>query len=240
MRRSIVRRLRASSDASVSSETEQTEERSEHHSPRRGPTRRAALLVAGLVVVLAWALDQLTKSWVVAHMELGERIDALPPVLYWQYHLNPGAAFSLGTDHTWLFTLIMVVVLGYVLWRARELGGSWRWAIALGGLAGGVTGNLTDRLFRPPGFGVGEVVDFIAVPRFAIFNVADSFIVCSMIGICLLLVTGLQLDGSRATAEPRGDEAEQDHAERHDPERDDPKRAETGPEEQNEPQDEVR
>ena len=70
-------------------------------------------------------------------------------------------------------------------------------AAALGGLAGGVLGNLTDRLFRPPAFGRGHVVDMISVPHFAIFNVADSFIVCSVIGVALLVMTGRRLDGTR-------------------------------------------
>ncbi|MDO5493682.1 MAG: signal peptidase II [Nesterenkonia sp.] len=185
----------------------------EHPVPH-SPSRRTAVTAAALIAVFAWVLDQATKTWVVSTMALGERIDVLPPVLYWQYHLNPGAAFSMGTDHTWLFTVIMVVVLAYVVWRARHLGGSWRWAAALGGLVGGVCGNLTDRLFRPPGFGLGEVVDFIAVPRFAIFNVADSFIVCSMIVICLLMLIGLHLDGTRVTSsesshdDPEGHEQE--------------------------------
>ena len=62
---------------------------------------------------------------------------------------------------------------------------------------GGVLGNLTDRLFRPPAFGRGHVVDMISVPHFAIFNVADSFIVCSVIGVALLVMTGRRLDGTR-------------------------------------------
>ena len=67
----------------------------------------------------------------------------------------------------------------------------------LGGLAGGVLGNLTDRLFRPPSFGQGHVVDMISVPRFAVFNVADSFIVCSILAIAFLVMTGRRLDGTR-------------------------------------------
>ena len=50
----------------------------------------------------------------------------------------------------------------------------------VGGLLGGALGNLTDRLFRSPGFPEGHVVDFIAVPNFPIFNVADTFITCSV------------------------------------------------------------
>lgn len=147
-------------------------------------------------------------------MTLGEQLDAVPPVLYWRYHLNPGAAFSMGTDHTWIFTLIQFVVLCAAIWYARRLGGSWWWTAGLGGLAGGVAGNLTDRILRPPSlvegsfeqFGQGHVVDFIAVPHFAIFNIADSFIVCSIIVLCALMLFGFNIDGSRESKK----QAEQD------------------------------
>lgn len=140
-------------------------------------------------------------------MTLGEQIEALGPVLHWQYHLNPGAAFSMGTEHTWIFALIQFMVLCVAIWYTRRLGGSWMWTAGLGGLMGGVAGNLTDRLLRPPSlvqggfdqFGQGHVVDFIAVPNFAIFNIADSFIVCSIIGLCAMMLFGLNVDGSRET-----------------------------------------
>lgn len=169
------------------------------------PSRRTAILLAGVVAVFAWMLDQGTKLWVERTMEIGQQIDALPPVLYWRYHLNPGAAFSMGTEHTWIFTIIQTVVLCLGLYFLRRLGGSWLWTLGLGGLIGGVAGNLTDRYFRYPSlvegsfqdFGQGHVVDMIAVPNFAIFNVADSFIVCSIIGICAMMLFGLNIDGTR-------------------------------------------
>ncbi|GGE61788.1 signal peptidase II [Nesterenkonia cremea] len=188
--------------------------------PQRGPTRRAALILAALMAVGAWVLDQGTKLWVERTLELHEQVEVLPPVLYWRHHLNPGAAFSMGTDHTWFFTLIMTAVLIFVIWHSRKLGGSWPWTLGLGGLAGGVAGNLTDRLFRPmhPAdggehvFGLGAVVDFIAVPNFAVMNVADIFITCSMIGMCLLMLTGRNIDGSREGRESEPADAEEDSA----------------------------
>ena len=190
--------------------------------PLRGPSRRAALILAALVAVAAWALDQGSKLWVERTLDLHEQVEVLPPVLYWRHHLNPGAAFSMGTDHTWVFTLIMVAVLLVVMWHSRRLGGSWLWTLGLGGLAGGITGNLTDRLFRPPSledgsfvsFGQGHVVDFIAVPNFAVMNVADIFITCSMVGLCLLVLTGRTIDGSIEGRASEQENAEQENAER--------------------------
>ena len=124
-------------------------------------------------------------------------IDVFPPLLRWYFIRNSGAAFSMGESVTWIFTIIQAAVLVYVaVFLVRKIG-SLPWALALGGLMGGVAGNLTDRLFRPPSFGHGHVVDFIALPNFAIFNVADMFIVCSMIGICLLLFMGKEVDGKQ-------------------------------------------
>jgi signal peptidase II len=70
------------------------------------------------------------------------------------------------------------------------------WAIALGMLLGGALGNLTDRIFRSPGIFQGEVVDFIAPKGFAVFNLADSAIVCGGILIVLLSFRGLDPDGT--------------------------------------------
>ena len=162
-------------------------------SPRAG---RRAVLTALIVAVLAYALDQLTKYAVESTMQLGDSVAVIPGVLRWHYILNPGAAFSIGEDHTWVFTIIQAVVAVAALVGIARVR-STPWALALGGLAGGVLGNLTDRLFRPPAFGRGHVVDMISVPHFAIFNVADSFIVCSVIGVALLVMTGRRLDGTR-------------------------------------------
>ncbi|GAB3756906.1 hypothetical protein GCM10027591_06230 [Zhihengliuella somnathii] len=160
--------------------------------------RRIGVLAA--VFVVAVGLDQLTKWIVETRMELGEKIPVIDPLLSWHYILNPGAAFSIGTDYTWIFTLFqaaVVVFIAVIAARVRYL----PWALALGGVAGGAAGNLIDRLFREPSFGMGHVVDFIALPNFAVFNIADSFVVCSMIGACLLIFRGFALDGTRPDAD---------------------------------------
>ncbi|WP_442860528.1 signal peptidase II [Arthrobacter sp. zg-Y820] len=157
--------------------------------------------------VLALGFDQLTKWWVESTMTLGQVTDVLPPVLRWHYILNPGAAFSIGTDHTWVFTIIMVAVSGFLVYLMLKVR-SLSWAIALGLVLGGALGNLTDRLFRAPSFGQGHVVDFIALPNFAIFNIADSCVVSGVILVCLLTLRGTGLDGKRD--EPRNSVAVHD------------------------------
>ncbi|WP_411734363.1 signal peptidase II [Paeniglutamicibacter sp.] len=169
--------------------------------PKAGSgTKRHLVLAASALAMLALVLDQITKRIVESSMYEGQVIDVLPPLLRWYYIKNSGAAFSMGEGYTWIFSIIQAAVLLYVaVFLVRKIR-VWPWVLALGGLMGGVAGNLTDRLFRPPSFGQGHVVDFIALPNFAIFNVADMFIVCSMIGICLLLFTGRELDGSKSVA----------------------------------------
>ena len=160
-----------------------------------GRTRRAGLLMLVLAAA-ALAFDQLTKLWVVRTMTEGQITDVAAPLLRWHFIRNPGAAFSIGTDYTWVFTIIMVLVSGFLIYlmsRVRSLG----WATALGLVLGGALGNLTDRLFREPSFGQGHVVDFIAFPNFAIFNIADSCVVSGVILVCLLTLRGIDLDGTR-------------------------------------------
>ena len=153
-----------------------------------------------MLAAVVFAIDQGTKYLVVTQMQLGERITVIDGLLWWYSIRNSGAAFSMGENVTWIFTLVMVaaaIVVLYLLRRTRSLS----WTLALGGLLGGICGNLFDRLFREPGFGSGHVVDFISVPNFAIFNVADSAICVCMALVVLLNFMGLNLNGTKAPQE---------------------------------------
>lgn len=165
---------------------------------RRTPRPGLLWLFAGFAA-FAYAFDQLTKLWVTGSMVEGERIPVLPPLLHWYYIRNSGAAFSIGENVTWVFTLVMAGVSVAIFFQLRKLGSAW-WALALGLLLGGALGNLTDRLFREPSFGMGHVVDFIQLPNFAIFNIADSAVVCAVVVICLLTLRGIGLDGTKQQA----------------------------------------
>lgn len=108
-------------------------------------------------------------------------------LLQWYLTFNSGAAFSLGSRFTPLFPILGILIFcGLVLAVVPRVRLGW-WATATGLLLGGILGNLYDRLFRAPGPLRGEVVDFIMLPHFAIFNVADMFI-CTAAGLYIVLV----------------------------------------------------
>lgn len=144
------------------------------------------------------AADQFVKHLTIENLPLQKVVPVLGDFLQLYYVRNSGAAFSLGSDVTWIFSIALTVVAGIIIWKAFGLN-SRLWAVVLGCLLGGVLGNLTDRLFRDPGFGMGHVVDMISMPWMipAIFNVADIFIVSGMISVALLVVLGLRFDGTR-------------------------------------------
>ena len=169
-------------------------------SPR--PRRAVLLSLFAGFAVFAYGLDQLTKYWVTSTMVEGERIPVFPPLLHWYFIRNSGAAFSIGENVTWVFSIIMAAVAVAILFQVRKLGSMW-WSLSLGLLLGGALGNLTDRLFRQPSFGMGHVVDFIQLPNFAIFNIADSAVVSAVAIICILTLRGIALDGTRQKAEAR-------------------------------------
>lgn len=157
------------------------------------------LIVLVLVAVAAFTIDQVSKILVTTNLVEGEATKVLGDLLQFQFVKNPGAAFSIGNAYTWIFSILATAVAVVIVVFARRIK-SLPWAIVFGLLLGGVLGNLFDRLFREPGFGVGHVVDFLRIPLLpAIFNLADVAIVSSMVLFLILSLRGIGLDGRRAT-----------------------------------------
>src|SRR5690606_24545104 len=148
-----------------------------------------------VVAAIAYALDLITKLIVVAQLEHHAPIQVIGTFLQFDVVRNRGAAFGIGEALTLVLTVIAAVVIVVIARIARKLY-STPWAIALGLLLGGAFGNLTDRVFRSPGVFRGAVVDFIAPSHFAVFNIADSAIVCGGFLIVLLSFRGLDPDGT--------------------------------------------
>ncbi|MER6362950.1 signal peptidase II [Kitasatospora sp. NPDC001527] len=178
-------------------------EQAERAEEPKGP-RRVGVLLA--VALLAFLIDFGSKLLVVARLENHAAIEVIGDVVTFQVIRNSGAAFGMGQALTVVFTMIASAVI-VVIWRIARRLYSLPWAIALGLLLGGALGNLTDRLFRSPGVFRGHVVDFISVQHFAVFNLADSAIVCGGILVVLLSFRGSNPDGTVHQQTEKGEKA---------------------------------
>lgn len=160
------------------------------------PNRRGLFGLMAAMAVVAYLADQATKAWALASLDSGSPVDVVGDFIRLNLIRNAGAAFSIGNGATWVLTLIAFGVLVFIIRTARRLG-SRGWAVALGLLLGGSLGNLTDRMTREPGPGRGHVVDFIDYFGLFIGNVADIAIVGAAVGIGLLALRGVGVDGKR-------------------------------------------
>lgn len=185
---------RAANDERTSSE-EQAATDGQAATDEQRPKGKRKILALFAVAVFAYALDLVSKMIVVAKLEHHEPIEIIGDWLQFNAIRNAGAAFGMGEAFTVIFTCIAAAVIVVIVRLARKLY-SMPWAIALGMLLGGALGNLTDRIFRAPGVFEGAVVDFIAPKGFAVFNLADSAIVCGGFLIVILSFRGLDPDGT--------------------------------------------
>jgi signal peptidase II len=185
------------------------------------------------------AADIISKTIVVATLT-GRQVPLLGGLVTLLETRNPGAAFSLGgPSETIVFSAIAVGVVIYIIYAARRIY-SIAWAVALGLLLGGATGNLTDRIFRSPGPFRGWVVDWIEVPHWPVFNLADSAITCGGLLMVLLAVLGRGIEGKpRPASQPEVPAPElagpADQSEQRDPEQADADELVSPPTEPDEP-----
>ena len=159
------------------------------------PTRHHRVLLWAAVAACAYLLDQATKYWAQRNLDDEQPKQVVGDLLQFRLTHNPGAAFSMGTGYTIVLTLIALTVIVVCVRMASRLG-STGWAIALGLLLGGALGNVTDRIFRAPAPFRGHVVDFIELPHWPVFNLADSAICVAAALFVLLSIRGVHLDGS--------------------------------------------
>ena len=172
------------------------------------PRLRLRLLLAVAAVVLV--LDIITKVFAVKLLIPGQPVPIIGDTVTWTLVRNSGAAFSMATGYTWMLTLIATGVVAGIFWMGRRLVSPW-WAIGLGMILGGATGNLVDRFFRSPGPLQGHVVDFLSIGWWPVFNVADP----SVVGGAILLVTlsAMGYDFDTVGRRRAGDDAERNDAE---------------------------
>ena len=145
------------------------------------------LLLVSLGVL---TLDLLTKLLAVRELSDREPVELADGILTLRLVRNSGAAFGMAQGLTVVLTALALVVVVVILRMASRLRSTW-WAVALGLVLGGALGNLVDRLFRAPGPGRGHVVDFLELPNWPVFNMADSAIVCAAVLMVLLSARGV-------------------------------------------------
>lgn len=138
------------------------------------------------IACIIWALDFLTKNWAIENLSTSPR-KIIGSFLQLTLLRNPGAAFSVATGFTIIFTSISIAVAIFITRYAARITSPW-WAVVAGLVLGGVLGNLTDRIFREPGLLYGHVIDWIELPHWPIFNIADSSIFIAA-AIAILLTT---------------------------------------------------
>lgn len=135
-------------------------------------------VILAVFSALIVAADQLTKYFTVASIPLGGVKEAIPGLFQLTYIQNTGMAFSLLRGGRWFFLVVTVFALVLMVLAVKK-----KWVVhptglwALAAIAGGAIGNLIDRVR------LGYVVDMIEVTfmDFAVFNVADCFVVCGAI-----------------------------------------------------------
>ena len=158
-------------------------------------------VMGGGLAVLTYIVDQAHKWYMLKAYDIAanQPVNVMPGfdlVMVWNYGISYGWFASHSQATRWILiglTLIVCVVL--VCWLAQQAK-AWV-AAAIGLVLGGALANLIDRLFRPPGFAVGHVVDFIAYGQVFIGNVADIAIVVAAVLIVLLSLRGITVEGTR-------------------------------------------
>ncbi len=134
------------------------------------------------VIILLTLSDQGVKYLIRSNLALGEQVDFIPHVLGLTHIHNEGAAFSMLTGARWFFVVLTVAFVAFALWVlfARKITHPMgRWTIVM--VVAGAIGNLIDRA------ACGYVVDMFQVlfMNFAIFNVADIYVVVGGILFCV-------------------------------------------------------
>lgn len=123
-----------------------------------------------------WIIDLATKIWAVENLSYRSNIKVLGDFFQLTYVRNPGAAFSFASGATIFLSLFSLVVMIAILYYSPKIT-SHGWAVVLGLVLGGILGNMVDRIFREPGVLRGHVIDWLQLPNWPVFNIADTAIV---------------------------------------------------------------
>jgi signal peptidase II len=125
-----------------------------------------------------WIFDLATKIWAVENLSYRSNIKVFGEFFQLTYVRNPGAAFSFASGATVFLSLFSLSVMIVILYYSPQIT-SRGWAVVLGLVLGGILGNMVDRIFREPGVLRGHVIDWLQLPNWPVFNIADMAIVAA-------------------------------------------------------------
>lgn len=139
---------------------------------------RAGLLVAAVVIA-----DQVSKQVVESDIQVGHGREGIG-FLDFVHVRNDGVAFGLlsGSGAALVVVLTVAALVAVLVWFAREPARPYAW-IPTGLLVGGALGNLIDRVRQ------GSVTDFLKIPHWPAFNLADAAITIGVVALVLVLET---------------------------------------------------
>lgn len=149
--------------------------------------KRRAPIISRIVIWTAFissGLDLVSKNLAVAHLG-DEPIKILGSLLQLHLTFNSGAAFSFAPSATYFFSLFSIAIAVVTIFYLKKIE-SRGWMVVAGLILGGILGNLLDRIFRAPGLLRGEVVDWIQLPHWPTFNLADASIFIAALIACVL------------------------------------------------------
>ena len=181
---------------------------------RRRLSRRTVLWTIAAIGAVIAVIDQITKNWAVDSLPLLEPQPFIGEILQLTLLYNSGAAWGMGAEITPVVTCLqLVIVAGVILFAVKAVRSPW-YTAALGLIMGGALGNIHDRLLREPGPFRGAVVDFLELPNWPVFNIADMAVVGGAIMIVALGLFGVASDPAHdeedSSAEGTGETAQKD------------------------------
>ncbi len=136
-----------------------------------------------LIILLGLAADQLSKWLVAGSLPLGGSVELLGPLLRLHYVQNTGAAWSLFKNSTLALAVFSVLLLALLaVWFSLTPAAKRGQRVALSVIMSGALGNMLDR------FRLGYVVDFLELPHWPVFNVADMLLCCGVAALALLIL----------------------------------------------------
>ena len=149
------------------------------------------------VAAIALLLDQITKLWALSALSGGRSMQIIDGLLSFTLVRNPGASLGLGSNFTWVISLLAMVACVVIVVLGLHTT-SKAWAAALGCACAGAWGNRVDRVSYADGFLNGKVVDFIDY-GWSVGNVADVFLTVAGVGIVAMILLNVPFAGKPQT-----------------------------------------